>query len=212
VVLVVSDTGQGMDHETQSHIFEPFFTTKGPGKGTGLGLSTVYGIIKQSGGHIWTYSEPGQGTTFKIYLPAVLASGSDAQQADVPVPMDTRGTETILVLEDETAVRNLVQALLGRQGYTVLEAGSPGEALRQIKEYGAAIHLLVTDVVMPGMGGRQVAEQAVQYRPALKVLYISGYTGNAIANHGTLDPGVAFLQKPFSSESLLRKVREVLNG
>jgi PAS domain S-box-containing protein len=212
VMLVVSDTGQGMDHETQSHIFEPFFTTKGPGKGTGLGLSTVYGIIKQGGGHIWTYSEPGQGMTFKIYLPAVLDAGSDPQQADLPSPMETRGTETILVLEDEPAVRKLVQALLGQQGYTILEAGSPEEALRQFKEHTGTIHLLVTDVVMPGMSGREVAEQVVQYRPTLKVLYISGYSGDAIAHHGALDSGVAFLQKPFSSESLLQKVREVLNS
>jgi signal transduction histidine kinase len=211
VMLVVSDTGKGMDHETQAHIFEPFFTTKGPGKGTGLGLSTVYGIIKQSGGHIGTYSEPGQGTTFKIYLPAVLESGISPQQTDLPSRMDTRGAETILVLEDEVAVRKLVQAMLGKQGYTILEADNPVEALRQCKEHAGPIDLLVTDVVMPGMGGRQVAELAVQDRPALKVLYMSGYTSDAIAHHGVLESGVAFLQKPFSSETLLQRVREVLN-
>jgi nitrogen-specific signal transduction histidine kinase/CheY-like chemotaxis protein len=212
VMLAVSDTGQGMDLETQSHIFEPFFTTKGPGKGTGLGLSTVYGIVKQGGGHIWTYSEPGQGTTFKIYLPAVQEAGGAPQQADLPSRMGTRGTETILVLEDEASVRKLVQAMLGQQGYTILEASNPVEALRQCREHPGSIHLLVTDVVMPGMGGRQVAELAVQYRPTLKVLYMSGYTGEAIAQHGALYPGVMFLQKPFSSESLLQKVREVLSS
>ncbi len=212
VMLVVSDTGHGMDLETQSHIFEPFFTTKGPGRGTGLGLSTVYGIVKQSGGQIWTYSESGQGTTFKIYLPAVLGAGSELKGAALPTRKETRGTETILVLEDETSVRKLVQAMLGQQGYTILEAGSPVEALKYCKEHAGPIHLLVTDVVMPGMGGRQFAELAANYRSAMKVLYMSGYTGDSIAHHGALDPGVAFLQKPFSSESLLQKVREILNS
>jgi two-component system, cell cycle sensor histidine kinase and response regulator CckA len=212
VMLVVSDTGQGMDYETQTHIFEPFFTTKGPGKGTGLGLSTVYGIVKQSGGQIWTYSEPGQGTTFKIYLPAVLDAGTTPQPEDLPRRMETRGTETVLVLEDETAVRKLVRAMLSEQGYTILEAGSPVDALRLCKVHVGPIHLLVTDVVMPGMGGRQFAGLAEQYRPTMKVLFMSGYTGDSIAHQGVLASGVAFLQKPFSSESLLQKVREVLNG
>jgi two-component system cell cycle sensor histidine kinase/response regulator CckA len=212
VMLAVSDTGQGMDQETQEHIFEPFFTTKEPEKGTGLGLSTVYGIVKQSGGHIWTYSEPGRGTTFKIYLPAVLAAGSEPRQLALPSLMQTRGTETILVLEDEPVVRQLVLAILAQQGYTVLEADTPEEALRLCKEYAGSIQLLVTDVVMPGMSGRQVAEAALTCRPTLKVLYMSGYTGDATAHLAVLDSGAAFLQKPFSSESLLQKVRELLNS
>jgi two-component system cell cycle sensor histidine kinase/response regulator CckA len=212
VMLVVSDTGHGMDLETQSHIFEPFFTTKSPGKGTGLGLSTVYGIVKQGGGQIWAYSEPGKGSTFKIYLPAVLTAGSEPKGAALPTRTETRGTETVLVLEDETSVRKLVQAMLEQQGYNILEAGSPVEALKYCREHAGPIHLLVTDVVMPGMGGRQFAELAANYRSTMKVLYMSGYTGDSIAHYGALDAGVAFLQKPFSSESLLQKVREVLNG
>jgi PAS domain S-box-containing protein len=210
-MLVVSDTGQGMDRETMSHIFEPFFTTKGPGRGTGLGLSTVYGIVKQGGGHVWTYSEPGHGTTFRIYLPAVREAGGDVPEADLPKRIETRGTETILVLEDEPALRKLVQALLGQQGYTILEAATFEQALRHCEVHDGTIHLLVTDVVMPGMSGRQLAERALECRPGLKVLYMSGYTADAIAHHGVLDAGVAFLQKPFSSESLLQKVRDVLN-
>jgi CheY-like chemotaxis protein len=212
VMLVVSDTGHGMDLETQSHIFEPFFTTKGPGRGTGLGLSTVYGIVTQNGGQIWAYSELGRGTTFKIYLPAVVTAGSEPKGAALPSQKETRGTETVLVLEDEPSVRQLVQAMLGQQGYNILEAGTPMEALKYCKEYAGPIHLLVTDVVMPGMGGRQFAELAANYRSTMKVLYMSGYTGDSIAHHGALDAGVAFLQKPFSSESLLQKVREVLNN
>ncbi len=212
VMLVVSDTGQGMDRETMSHIFEPFFTTKSPGRGTGLGLSTVYGIVKQGGGHVYTYSEPGHGTTFRIYLPAVLEAGEAPPEADLPGHVETRGTETILVLEDEPALRKLVQALLGQQGYTILEAATSEQALRHCEGHEGTIHLLVTDVVMPGMSGRQLAERAVQCRPDMKVLYMSGYTADAIAHHGVLDAGVAFLQKPFSSESLLQKVREVLNA
>jgi PAS domain S-box-containing protein len=212
VMLAVSDTGQGMDPETQSHIFEPFFTTKGPGKGTGLGLSTVYGIVKQGGGQIWTYSEPGEGTTFKIYLPAVLEAGGEPKGLVLPSRSEARGTETVLVLEDETSVRKLVQAMLGQQGYNILEAGTPVEALKYCKEHAGPIDLLVTDVVMPGMGGRQFAELAAHYRSTMKVLYMSGYTGDSIAHHGVLDAGVAFLQKPFSLESLLQKVREVLNN
>jgi two-component system cell cycle sensor histidine kinase/response regulator CckA len=212
VMLVVSDTGHGMDLETQSHIFEPFFTTKGPGRGTGLGLSTVYGIVKQSGGQIWADSEPGKGSTFKIYLPAVLTAGSEPKGAAVPNRGETRGTETVLVLEDETSVRKLVQAMLGQQGYNILEAGTPVEALKYCREYAGPIDLLVTDVVMPGMGGQQFAELAANYRSTMMVLYMSGYTGDSIAHHGSLDAGVAFLQKPFSSESLLQKVREVLNN
>jgi PAS domain S-box-containing protein len=212
VMLVVSDTGQGMDPETLSHIFEPFFTTKAPGQGTGLGLSTVYGIVKQGGGHVWTYSEPGRGTTFRIYLPAAVEDGAGAREADLTRQVETRGTETILVLEDEPALRRLVETILDQQGYTILEAATPEQALRLCDEHAGSIDLLVTDVVMPGMSGRQIAEFAVQRRPSLKVLYMSGYTADAIAHHGVLESGVAFLQKPFSSESLLQKVREVLNS
>ena len=212
VMLVVSDTGRGMDRETQSHIFEPFFTTKGLGKGTGLGLSTVYGIVKQGGGHILPYSEAGQGSTFKIYLPAVLETGGESQEQNAPSGIEMGGTETIVVLEDEPALRRLVHAILEQRGYRVLEAGTPEEALRLCQEHAGTIQLLLTDVVMPGMSGRQVAEWAVRCRPELKVIYMSGYTGDAIAHHGVLDSGVAFLQKPFSSDSLLYKVREVLNG
>jgi PAS domain S-box-containing protein len=212
VMLVVSDTGDGMDPETLSHIFEPFFTTKAPGQGTGLGLSTVYGIVKQGGGHIWTYSEPDHGTTFRIYLPAAIEAGDGSLESDLRGRIETRGTETILVLEDEPALRKLVQTMLDQQGYTILEAATPEQALRLCDEHTGSIDLLVTDVVMPGMSGRQIAERAVQRRPTLKVLYMSGYTADAIAHHGVLESGVAFLQKPFSSEALLQKVREVLNS
>ena len=212
VMLVVSDTRLGMDRETQSHILEPFLKTKGVGKGTGLGLSTVYGIVKQAGGHILPYSEPGQGTTFKIYLPAVLETGGEPQQPGAPSHIEIPCTETVLVLEDEPALRKLVHAMLEQRGYTILEAASPEEALMLCKEHAGPIQLLLTDVVMRGMSGREVAERAVLYRPELKVLYMSGYTGDAIAQHGVLDSGAAFLQKPFSSESLLNTVREVLNG
>jgi CheY-like chemotaxis protein len=212
VMLVVSDTGRGMDPETLSHIFEPFFTTKGLGEGTGLGLSTVYGIVKQAGGHILPYSEAGQGTAFKIYLPAVPDVGGEPQQMNPPSTNEIRGTETILLLEDEPALRKLVHTILEQQGYSVLEAGTPEEALRLCEEHAGSIQLLLTDVVMPKMSGRQVAERAVRCVPELRVIYMSGYSGDAIVHHGVLDSGVAYLQKPFSSESLLYKVREVLNG
>jgi len=210
VMLAVSDTGVGMDHEIQSHIFEPFFTTKALGRETGLGLSVVYGIIRQSAGYIWAYSEPNKGTTFKIYLPAVLDAVGEPLTADLPRP-GTRGNETILVLEDEATVRKLVQAILAQHGYTILVAGTPEEALRYCEAHNGPIDLLVTDVVMPKMNGRQVVYQALRHRPALKVLYMSGYTSDAIAHHGVLDSGVAFLHKPFSAESLVQKVRDVLD-
>ena len=212
VMLAVSDTGMGMDREMQSRIFEPFFTTKGPGKGTGLGLSVVYGVINQCGGHIWTYSEPGKGTTFKIYLPAVLEAVGDPPGAVPPARPSHRGTETILVLEDEPAVRELVRTILSRNDYTILSAATAEEALRLCREHPGAIHLLLSDVIMPGMSGRHVVEQVLPGRPEMKVLYISGYTSDAIAHHGVLESGVAFLQKPFSADSLLQKVRDVLDG
>ena len=210
VMLAVSDTGSGMDAHTRAHMFEPFFTTKEKGKGTGLGLATVYGVIKQSGGNIWVYSEPGMGTTFKIYLPRVVAS------VEPPPPMLIRasqpqGSETILLVEDEEGIRSLVLGILQARGYTVLEAGRPHEALEISKKFDGPIHLLFTDVVMPQMSGREVAEQISAARPNTKVLYMSGYTDHAIAHHGVLNPGVPFLQKPFTPEALTQKVREVLD-
>jgi PAS domain S-box-containing protein len=210
VMLAVSDTGCGMDAQTRAHIFEPFFTTKEPGKGTGLGLATVYGIVKQSGGNIWVYSEPGVGTTFKIYLPRVMVP------AELPQPVLIRtsqpqGSETILLVEDEESIRSLVLGILRKQGYKVLEAASPQQALEISASIEGVIHLLLTDVVMPHMNGREVAEQVTAARPSTKVLYMSGYTDQAISHHGILNPGVPFLQKPFTPEALAEKVRKVLD-
>jgi len=212
VMLAMSDTGVGMDEEIKSHLFEPFFTTKEVGKGTGLGLATVYGIIKQSGGHIWVYSEPGQGTTFKIYLPMIEGV---VEPAGLPLPPDEtlHGAETILLVEDDSLVRELASRVLIRHGYLVLEAYDGEKALRICQEYQKPIHLLVTDVVMPGgMSGRQLAENMTTMHPETRVLYMSGYTDNAIVHHGMLKPGITFLQKPFTPEALARKVREVLKG
>jgi PAS domain S-box-containing protein len=210
VLLAVSDTGSGMDAHTRAHIFEPFFTTKEKGKGTGLGLATVYGIVKQSGGNIWVYSERGHGTTFKIYLPRVTSPPVVPE----PVVVSTsppQGSETILLVEDEESIRSLVLSILQAHGYTVLEAGGPLDALEISKNFEKPIHLLFTDVVMPQMSGREMAEQISAVRPDTKVLYMSGYTDQAIAHHGVLAPGVPFLQKPFTPEALAQKVREVLD-
>ena len=211
VMLAVSDTGVGMTLETQANIFEPFFTTKAPGNGTGLGLSMVYGIVKQSGGHIWLYSEPGRGTTFKIYLPRVIAP----VEAIPPVTHWSalpQGTETVLLVEDEPEVRWLVRDMLQRLGYTVMEARHGIEALVLSTQHPEPIHLLVTDVVMPQMSGREIAEQLRSEHPETKVLFMSGYTDDAVVRHGVQTAEMAFLQKPFTSESLARKVREVLDG
>jgi GAF domain-containing protein/CheY-like chemotaxis protein len=211
VMLALSDTGVGMDAATQARIFEPFFTTKGPDKGTGLGLATVYGIVKQSDGNIWVYSEPGRGTTFKIYLPRV-------EEAALPAPSiatsgrPPRGMETILLVEDEEAVRDLARDVLRTRGYTVVEASDASEALRICERHPGAIEMVLTDVVMPGMTGRDLADRLALLRPAIKVLYMSGYTDNAVIHHGVLDAGTVFLQKPFTPAVLAHKVREVLDA
>jgi PAS domain S-box-containing protein len=211
VELAVTDTGCGMDEQTKARLFEPFFTTKERGKGTGLGLSTVYGIVKQSGGSIWVYSEPDQGTTFKIYLPRELSATPVMVSRASTVPMRTTGTETILVVEDEEALRAITRRTLCAAGYTVLTAGDGEEALRSARQHTGDIHLLLTDIVMPRMGGRELAEALSRTRPALKVLYVSGYTDDAIVRHGVLDPGIHFLAKPITAADLTRKVREVLD-
>ena len=210
VMLAVSDTGTGMSDEVQSHLFEPFFTTKEKGKGTGLGLATVYGIVKQSGGYIWVYTEPGHGTTFKIYLPRV--AGAPAQRASGPKASPVgAGTETVLLAEDEAAVRAVARHALERQGYTVLEASSGEAALDLAERHSGRIHLLLTDVIMPGMNGRALALRLSELRPDLRVVYMSGYTEEAITRHGVLEPGLTYVQKPFTPEGLARKVREVLD-
>ncbi len=211
VMLAVTDTGHGMSPETQARIFEPFYTTKEVGKGTGLGLSMVYGIVKQSGGYIWVYSEPDRGTSFKIYLPRVdqpaETMGGENRSQSVQ-----RGTETILLVEDDPQLRQLSSSVLAHCGYKVLTANGPEEGLAVCKENHRDIRLLVTDVVMPRMNGRQLAEQILQVAPNVKVLYISGYTSNAIVHYGVLDPGLWFLPKPFTLAALVAKVREVLDS
>jgi CheY-like chemotaxis protein len=211
VMLAVSDTGEGMGPETQARIFEPFYTTKEVGKGTGLGLSMVYGIVKQSGGYIWVYSEPDRGTTFKIYLPRV-DQPAELVGGDTRTPKVQRGIETILLVEDDEQLRALTSSVLGHCGYNVLVASTPEDGLAICKSTSHDIRLLVTDVVMPRMNGRQLAEQAQQIRPGIRVLYISGYTNDAIAHYGVLDPGLWFLPKPYALSSLIAKVREVLDS
>jgi len=211
VMIAVSDSGVGMDLETQSHIFEPFFTTKGP-KGTGLGLSTVYGIIKQSGGYVWVYSELNKGTTFKVYLPRVSRAGEAlAPQLPAPVTEAAQGHETILLVEDESTVRELTQQYLQAQGYTVFEAADPNIALQISNAHSGPIHLLLTDVIMPVMNGRELAQRITASRSETRVLFMSGYTENAIGHNGTLEPGINLLQKPFTLPSLRARVRQALD-
>lgn len=211
VVLAVSDTGHGMDTATQSRLFEPFFTTKAKGQGTGLGLATVYGIVKQSGGHIWVYSEVGRGSTFKVYLPQTDEPVQAAPAQPVAVN-DVRGTETILMVEDEDLVRGFVEKVLSRHGYTVHAVADPARAIEFARVHQAAIHLLLTDVVLPGMSGRTLAADLVHQHPESKVLYMSGYSDDAIVHHGVLEAGTWFMQKPFTADALAQKVREILDS
>src|SRR6266568_2112843 len=211
VMLAVGDTGTGMDDATQAHLFEPFFTTKEKGKGTGLGLATVYGIVKQSGGFIWVYSERGVGTTFKMYLPRVDAAAEPASGRPAPAPV-ARGSETVLVAEDEAPVRAVARHALERYGYHVLEAASAEAALDVAQRYSGPIHVLLTDVIMPGMSGRDLAARLATLRPETRVIYMSGYTDDAITRHGVLEPGFVFVQKPFTPDALARTVRDVLDG
>lgn len=214
VMLGVSDTGCGMDAVTQSHLFEPYFTTKPPGKGTGLGLSMVYGIVKQSGGHLSVSSEPGGGTSIKVYLPQVteVVSATAGSRGASGTGARKKGTETILVVEDEEAVRALVREVLLMEGYTVLEAGDGLQAVAIVEKHPGTIHLLLSDTVMPHFGGRELASRVRALRPDIRVLLMSGYTDEAVMRRGVLEPGTAFLQKPFPPDALARMVREVLDG
>jgi PAS domain S-box-containing protein len=211
VMLAVTDTGIGMDAATRAEIFEPFFTTKPLGKGTGLGLSTVYGIVKQSGGYIWVYSEPGAGSSFKIYLPRIEGEplSMKIRRANA---IDPRGDETILIVEDEDAVRRAVARVLTGLGYDVLEAADGREALAICEQRRGDIHVMVTDIVMPQLNGRELADRAAACQPDMRVLYMSGYTDSAIVHHGRLEAGMAFLQKPFTPDVLARKVRQMLDA
>jgi len=210
VMLAVTDSGTGMDVHTLSQLFEPFFTTKAPGQGTGLGLSTVYGIVKQSAGEIVVYSEPGQGTCVKIYFPAVTQAATDDVAENVPEGTSA-GSETILLIEDEEALRKLVRRTLEKHGYQLLVAASGREAIELARNYAGPIQLVISDVVMPQMGGREVAVQLRAVRPGIQVLFISGYTETAMMHGGNLNDGEIFLQKPFTPLTLARRVREMLD-
>jgi len=210
-MLAVSDNGCGMDAETLSHMFEPFFTTKELGKGTGLGLATVYGVVKQNNGLINVHSEPGQGTTFKIYLPRHQAKTTPLPKKGTDKPSE-RGDETVLLVEDEPSILRMTTMMLERQGYKVVGASTPGKAVRLATEHAGDIHLLMTDVVMPEMNGRDLAKNILSLYPGLKCLFMSGYNADVIAHHGVLDDGVNFIQKPFSKQDLSAKLREILDG
>jgi two-component system, cell cycle sensor histidine kinase and response regulator CckA len=210
VLLAVTDTGIGMDEETKTHIFEPFFTTKEIGNGTGLGLSTVYGVVKQSGGYFWVYSELGHGSVFKIYLPRVDQPIQQSRPTE-SAPETHRGTETVLLVEDEESVRTLTRSLLEEGGYTVIEARSGTHALEVAGRYSGPIHLLLTDVVMPGMNGRELAQKMIAKYPSVRVIYTSGYTGSISTHEDLFDPGATLIEKPFSRTTLLRKVRDALD-
>jgi CheY-like chemotaxis protein len=211
VMLAVTDNGSGMDHQTQAHIFEPFFTTKEKGKGTGLGLATVYGIVKQSGGYVWVYSEPGRGSTFKIYLPrtkdSLVASSPDRAKDTASLP---RGSEVVLLVEDEKGVRDLAHEYLETVGYQVLDAENSYIALEMAAMHSGPIHLLLTDVVMPGMGGRELSVRIAGIRPEIKILYMSGYADHAVVHQDILAANAVLLQKPFTLATLAVKLREVL--
>ncbi|MCK5033348.1 MAG: response regulator, partial [Calditrichia bacterium] len=211
MMLSISDNGCGMDKATQAKIFDPFFTTKELGKGTGLGLSTVYGIVKQNKGYIWVYSEPGQGTTFKIYFPCV----DKTVQVEKRVHFSAKsleGSEVILIVDDDPGIRELSRDTLSSYGYNILEAENGEEALAICNEHKAPIHLIITDVVMPKMGGRELEKNISRLYPEIKVLFVSGYTDNAMLQHGVLEEGVAFLEKPFRPVALAQKAREVLDS
>jgi CheY-like chemotaxis protein len=211
VLLMVSDTGMGMDAPTQARIFEPFFTTKGPGHGTGLGLAMVYGVVKQSGGYIWVYSEKGKGTCFKIYLPQVKET-AESKVTKKLEPVLKQGLETILLVEDDAAVRELVRSMLTAQGYSVLAPENPLEVESLCEGHSGHIHLLLTDLILPGVSGREVAKRVCSLRPEVKVLFMSGYTDDSMVHRHGFDPAFAFLPKPFSSKALATKVREVLDA
>jgi len=211
VMIAVSDTGCGMDAKTQAQIFDPFFTTEELGKGTGLGLATVYGIVKQSGGYIWVYSEIAKGTVFRVYLPRVQQAKRAAMSQETDAP-PARGCETILFAEDSESLREIAEEYLQSLGYEVIAADSGAQAIELAEKSSREIHLLLTDVVMPGMSGRELADALAVRRPGMKVLYSSGYTDDAVVRQGVLQPGIAFIQKPYRPKALARKVREVLDS
>jgi len=209
VMLSVSDTGCGMNKETMARIFEPFFTTKEPGQGTGLGLSTVYGIVKQSGGYIWAYSEPGKGATFKVYFSRDVASAEPAESSITDV-VPVGGSETVLVVEDDEILRDLTVAVLASAGYRVMEAPNAEVAIRTVEKYTKGIDVVLTDVVMPGMSGRKLSQQLLSVRPNMKILLMSGYAPELIERYGALEPGVSLIEKPFTRQSLLEAVSGIL--